>query len=55
MTTRRPAACEIAINEAIEVARRYGTTESAAFVNGVLDAVAKRLGLARAARSPRLR
>jgi N utilization substance protein B len=38
---------EIAINEAVEVARRYGTTESAAFVNGVLDAVAKRLGLAR--------
>jgi hypothetical protein len=36
---------EIAINEAVEVARRYGTTESAAFVNGVLDAVAKRLGL----------
>jgi N utilization substance protein B len=38
---------EIAINEAVEVARRYGTTESAAFVNGVLDAVAKRLGLER--------
>jgi N utilization substance protein B len=38
---------EIAINEAVEVARRFGTTESAAFVNGVLDAVAKRLGLER--------
>ncbi len=38
---------EIAINEAVEVARRYGTTESAAFVNGVLDAVAKQLGLER--------
>jgi N utilization substance protein B len=38
---------EIAINEAVEVARRYGTAESAAFVNGVLDAVAKRLGLER--------
>jgi N utilization substance protein B len=38
---------EIAINEAVEVARKYGTTESAAFVNGVLDAVARRLGLAR--------
>ena len=36
---------EIAINEAVEVARRFGTTESAAFVNGVVDAVAKRLGL----------
>jgi N utilization substance protein B len=38
---------EIAINEAVEVARRYGTAESAAFVNGVLDAVARRLGLER--------
>jgi N utilization substance protein B len=38
---------EIAINEAVEVVRRYGTAESAAFVNGVLDAVAKRLGLER--------
>lgn len=38
---------EIAINEAVEVARKFGTTESAAFVNGVLDAVAERLGLAR--------
>jgi len=38
---------EIAINEAVEVARKYGTAESAAFVNGVLDAVAKQLGLER--------
>jgi N utilization substance protein B len=36
---------EIAINEAIEVARKFGTTESAAFVNGVLDEVATRVGL----------
>jgi N utilization substance protein B len=40
---------EIAINEAIEVARKFGTTESAAFVNGVLDAVGKRLGRKEAA------
>jgi len=38
---------EIAINEAVEIARKYGTTESAAFVNGVLDAVARQLGLER--------
>ncbi len=31
----------VAINEAIEIARRYGDTESWSFVNGVLDAVAK--------------
>lgn len=36
---------EIAINEAIEVARKFGTAESAGFVNGVLDQVAARLGL----------
>ncbi len=34
-----PAA--VAINEAIELARAFGTTESPAFVNGVLDRMAK--------------
>lgn len=31
----------IVINEAVEIARKYGTTESAAFVNGLLDTIAK--------------
>jgi len=31
----------IAINEAIEIARKYGTTDSANFVNGILDQIAK--------------
>lgn len=31
----------IAINEAIEIAKKYGTTESANFVNGLLDQVSK--------------
>lgn len=31
----------VAINEAVEIARRYGDTDSWSFVNGVLDAVAK--------------
>ncbi len=31
----------VAINEAVEIARRFGDTESFSFVNGVLDAVAK--------------
>ena len=34
----------VAINEAIEVAKRYGTTESPAFINGVLDRVLTELG-----------
>jgi len=43
MTTPPGLPPQIAINEAIEVARKFGTTESAGFVNGVLDAVGKRL------------
>jgi N utilization substance protein B len=33
---------KVAINEAIELAKRYGTTDSPRFVNGVLDRIAKR-------------
>ena len=32
------------IDEAVEIARRYGTEESPAFVNGILDRVAKAQG-----------
>jgi len=35
----------VSINEAIEIARRFGTGDSAAFVNGVLDRVAGDLGV----------
>jgi N utilization substance protein B len=45
LTTPPALAVEIAINEAIEIARRFGTEESAAFVNGVLDQIARRLQL----------
>ena len=34
---------KVAINEAVELAKRYGSEESGAFVNGVLDQVAKKL------------
>jgi len=30
---------EVAINEAVEIAKRFGTVDSPSFVNGVLDAV----------------
>ena len=33
----------VILDEAIEIARRFGTEESARFVNGVLDHVARRL------------
>jgi len=35
----------VTINEAIEIARRFGSDDSSTFVNGVLDHVATVLGL----------
>lgn len=35
----------VTINEAVEIARRYGSEDSASFVNGVLDHIAGVLGL----------
>jgi len=34
---------KVVINEAIELAKKYSTDKSPAFVNGVLDAVLKKL------------
>jgi N utilization substance protein B len=34
----------ITIDEAVELAKRYGTSESGAFVNGLLDRIADELG-----------
>ncbi len=38
------APAKVAINEAIELAKRFGTTDSKRFVNGVLDRIAKQAG-----------
>jgi transcription antitermination protein NusB len=35
---------KVAINEAIEIAKRFGTGESSAFVNGILDRCKEELG-----------
>ncbi len=35
----------VTINEAVDISRRFGSAESAAFVNGVLDSIAERLGV----------
>ena len=35
---------KVAINEAIEIAKRFGTNESSAFVNGILDRCREELG-----------
>jgi N utilization substance protein B len=34
----------VVIQEAVKLAERYGTVQSAKFVNGVLDALARRMG-----------
>lgn len=36
-----PLQKNIAINEAVELAKRYGTDDSSRFVNGILEAVSK--------------
>jgi N utilization substance protein B len=36
-----PIPPSVAINEAVEIAKTYGSTESSSFVNGILDQVAK--------------
>jgi N utilization substance protein B len=41
----RAAPTSVVLDEAIEIARRYGTAESAVFVNGVLDHIAAQLGV----------
>ena len=39
-----PLDAGVAIDEAIELAKRYGTDDSARFLNGVLDAIGKERG-----------
>jgi N utilization substance protein B len=36
-----PVPTAVAINEAIEISKKYGTVDSAAFVNGILDQIVK--------------
>jgi len=43
-----PADPAVVINEAVEIAKKFGTPKSAAFINGVLDNVAKEHGLTKA-------
>jgi transcription antitermination protein NusB len=43
---RAGVARAITIDEAVELAKRYGTAESGSFVNGLLDRIAEELGAA---------
>jgi len=40
----RDVPVKVVINEAVELAKRFGTAESSAFVNGVLDRIATAAG-----------
>ena len=48
---QRAAPTNVVLDEAIEIARRFGTGESAVFVNGVLDHIAEQLGVKETAAS----
>jgi N utilization substance protein B len=37
---------KVSLNEAIEIGKKYGTGESGAFINGILDQICRRLGKA---------
>ena len=42
-TSDPPVPLGVAINEAVELAKKYGTDNSGRFVNGILDAISKTL------------
>jgi transcription antitermination protein NusB len=44
LITFRDVPLKVVINEAVELAKRFGTAESSAFVNGVLDRIATAVG-----------
>ena len=44
MLAFRDVPVKVVINEAVELAKRFGTAESSAFVNGVLDRIAGAVG-----------
>ena len=44
LTTDLETSAPVVIDEAVEIAKRYGAEQSGSFVNGVLDGVARELG-----------
>ncbi len=43
LTSLNDVPSSVSINEAVEIAKRYGTDESGAFINGILDQIWKSL------------
>ena len=52
ITKREDIPVKVSINEAIEIAKRFGSSESAAFVNGILDRIAEVTGNLRTSLEP---
>jgi transcription antitermination protein NusB len=52
ITKRDDIPVKVSINEAIEIAKRFGSSESAAFVNGILDRIAEVSGKLRSSPEP---
>ena len=44
LSFREDAPVSVVINEAIEIAKKYSTEESASFINGILDKIANETG-----------
>jgi N utilization substance protein B len=44
LTVDAETSARVVIDQAVEIAKRYGAEQSGAFVNGVLDSVARELG-----------
>jgi N utilization substance protein B len=45
LTSHSDTPPKVCIDEAIEIAKKFGTTESGAFINGILDQICKKTGL----------
>ena len=52
LLARADIPASVTIDEAIEIARRFGSEDSPAFVNGVLDHIAQVLGVKEKPKSP---
>ena len=52
LLARADIPCSVTIDEAIEIAHRFGSEDSPAFVNGVLDHIAQVLGVKEKPKSP---
>lgn len=53
LTAQDDIPASVSINEAIELGKRFGTSDSGSFINGILDRIARNLGVAQRGRKGR--